>query len=58
MQNLHELKHVGDFKFLMCFNNPTIYITACIIWTMKYLILFMHGVTMKIDNFYLSSLKQ
>jgi hypothetical protein len=33
--------------FLMCFNNPEIYIIECISWIIKYLILLMHGATMK-----------
>ena len=46
---LREPKHVGAaFICLMCFNNPTIYIIECISWTIKYLILLMHGATMKI----------
>jgi len=36
--------------FLMCFNNTTIYIIECISWTIKYLLLLMHGATMKINN--------
>jgi len=37
-----------EFSFVcMCFNNPAIYITECISWTIKYLILLMHGATMK-----------
>ena len=48
---LREPKHVGTaFIFLMCVNNPTIYIIECISWTMKYLILLMHGATMKIPS--------
>ena len=35
----------------MCFNNSTIYIIECIIWTIKCLILLMHGETMKISEF-------
>jgi len=34
--------------FECVFNNPTIYIIECISWTIKYLILLMHGATMKI----------
>ena len=31
----------------MCFNNTATYIIECISWTIKYLILLMHGATMK-----------
>ena len=31
----------------MCFNNPTIYTIECISWIIKYLILSMHGATVK-----------
>ena len=34
--------------FLCVFNNPAIYIIECISWTMKYLVLLMHGATTKI----------
>ena len=34
---MREPKHVGAaFTFLMCFNNPTIYVIECISWTIKY----------------------
>jgi len=34
----------------MCFNNPTIYIIEYISWTIKYLILLMHGATTNIRD--------
>jgi len=34
--------------FLCVFNNPTIYIIERNSWTIKYLILLIHGATMKI----------
>ena len=46
--SLREPKHGGAaFTFLVCFNNPTIYIIECTSWTIKYLILLMHGASMK-----------
>jgi hypothetical protein len=38
------------FYIFNCFNNPTIHITECISWIIKYLLLLMHGVTMKKDS--------
>jgi len=42
------LEQLLRFKYV--FNNPTIYTIEYIIWTMKYLILLMHGANMKIDK--------
>jgi len=39
---LEQLLH-----FLCVFNKPTIYTIECTIWAIKYLILLMHGATMK-----------
>ena len=36
--------------FECVFNNPTIHIIEYISWIMKYLLLLMHGVTMKMNN--------
>jgi len=49
------LSNVGAaFIYLMCFNNPEIYIIECISWTIKYLVLLMHGATMKTVEYQVS----